>query len=192
MSLFALTAAAVLGALALSSCAMADGRSADLASPSAPSATSAGSTPAATGPASVTAPSVAKFGGSYTWSDGLKVTTSALTTFTPNEMAFGLGVAEQGVKVTLTVTNGTRQTFDPARTSLTLTYGPDGVEVDRVTDLDNNVRGSSGLPRQIPPGKSGAATFGFSVRPDALEGLYAQVSLGVPQHKPAIFTGSAT
>jgi hypothetical protein len=128
---------AVLGVLTSSACATSGSPAADLVAETStrPAASAASAQPSNRTPAPPTAsksaaadPGAGAFGTGYTWDDGLRVATSAVKKFTPDETAFGFAAGEQGVRLTVTVINGTKQTFDTSRTSMSLTFGADGAE----------------------------------------------------------------
>jgi len=191
----------VIGVLASSACSGTGSQAADLvaATSTTPMAVSAAQTRStgAPSPAAASTPATAglrpvAFGTGYTWPDGLRVTTSTVKKFTPSETAFGVGIGEQGVRLTVTVTNGTKQTFDTTKTSMTLTFGPDGAEAEPVIDLPNGVGGGTGLPKKIAPGERGTTTFAFSVQPEWIAGLYGRIWVGDAKHPPATFSGAAS
>jgi hypothetical protein len=145
----------------------------------------------AASPASASASSAqlaAKLGGQVKFPDGLAVATSAPTKFTPAGTAAGFTSGHQGVKIILTVVNGTGAPFNAVLVSATLTYGETGEKAEAVFDSQNRVGCS--FQQKILPGKKATAVCGFSVPKPGLADLQLQVSLGDFQHEPAIFTGA--
>lgn len=73
--------------------------------------TAAATTPAAE--ATTEAATNPKFGDSYQWDDGLKVTVSAPTEVTPSEYAAGVTDGWSNLAWTITIENGTSENYDP-------------------------------------------------------------------------------
>jgi hypothetical protein len=82
---------------------------------------------------------VAKFGEAGTWSNGLQVTVSKPTTFTPSDAAAGGVGFAFNLKFTVTLTNNTGKTFDPEYFVITATAS--NVDADSVIDFDNSLNG---------------------------------------------------
>lgn len=99
----------------------------------------------------------AKFGETVTYVDGLEVAVSAPTPFTPGEFAAGADQANN-VVFTVTVTNGTKEDFEPF---LIATASAAGVEGSQVFDPDNDL--SFSPTTTIPAGQSISYQVGFSV-----------------------------
>ncbi|MCS5733103.1 DUF4190 domain-containing protein [Herbiconiux daphne] len=100
----------------------------------------------------------AGFGQVVTYDDGMQITVSEPTPFTPSDVAAG---ADQAVNLSFTVTifNGTAVDFDPFPIS-TVTSG--GVDGSLIVDSDN---GMEGLPPvdTIPPGQTLTFVEGYSL-----------------------------
>lgn len=97
-----------------------------------------------------------KFGQTYTFSNGLKLSLSAPETFTPSEYA--AGKAANNVKFTVTVVNGTKETLTPALLSFTATAA--GQAGQSIEDTEQSV---SSFPQanSVAVGATTSWTTGF-------------------------------
>ncbi|CAN5357986.1 hypothetical protein BH09ACT6_BH09ACT6_00940 [soil metagenome] len=82
---------------------------------------------------------VAKFGESVSWSNGLQVTVSNPTPFIPSDIAAGGVGFAFNLKFTVTVTNNTGTTFDPGY--FVIAAKASNVDADSVFDPDNSLNG---------------------------------------------------
>lgn len=97
------------------------------------------------------------FGDTVTYKDGLAITVSAPTPYTPSSTAAGVDQAAN-VQFTITVKNGTTKNYDPA---LFPTVSSNGVEGSNISDIENKV----GFPPStaVPAGGSISYVAAFSV-----------------------------
>lgn len=99
--------------------------------PAAPSVTAAAPTTSAPAPKPTPIPTptptepggVAKFGKTYTWTDGLSVTVSAPAPYTPSQYAAGVTKGVPNVVVGITIVNKTKAPFDPVLFHVTAQSG---------------------------------------------------------------------
>ncbi len=121
--------------------------------PSAP-ASAAASDAASAGPAASTNYS---FGDTVTYKDGLAITVSAPTPYTPSDSAAGADQAAN-IQFTITLKNGTTKNYDPL---LYPTVSSNGTEASSITDIGNKV----GLAptTAVPAGQSITFVTAFSV-----------------------------
>lgn len=100
-------------------------------------AESATPTPAASTPAS---DGTAPFGTAYTWADGLSVTISKPTAYTPSSSAAGTVDGQSSVVLTVTVVNGTDQPFDLGMASISAQSG--NTEASQIYDSAKGLESS--------------------------------------------------
>ena len=123
---------------------------------------------------------VSHFGSSgYTWEDGLLVTVSAPVEFTPSESAAG-GKGLAAVKFTVTITNNTSKSYDPAMFTTSAQSGTQ--EADSIYDIDNNLGGSPHTA--LLPGRTVTFDVGFGVSDP--KDVVLQVTPGF-DYTPAMF-----
>lgn len=105
------------------------------------------------------APVNPKFGESYEWEDGLVVTVSAPTPFTPSEYAYVGEGSPAYLLFTVTVVNGSEVNYDPTLFFNTLQSG--NAEAEAIFDSDNGLS----LPPQtaLLPGREATFNIGFGV-----------------------------
>lgn len=108
------------------------------------------------GDGAVTAPPIA-FGETFAYDDGLEVTVGELGAFEPSEWAWGEG--EEYVVVTVTITNGTGEVFDPSGFSTTASSA--GREAEEVWDTDSGIEGAP--QTSLQPGKSVSFEVAYGV-----------------------------
>ena len=98
-----------------------------------------------------------KFGDSYQWDDGLKVTISTPTEVTPTEYAAGTVDGWSNIAWTITIENGTDENYDPSMIYINVASG--GQEGSEIYDTD-----WTGTPSStIVPGKSITWTVAYAV-----------------------------
>ena len=97
------------------------------------------------------------FGDTVTYKDGLAITVSAPTPYTPSSTAAGADQAAN-IQFTITVQNGTAKNYDPL---LFPTVSSNGTEASSISDIENKV----GLPptTAVPAGGSITYVAAFSV-----------------------------
>ncbi|MFZ1382336.1 MAG: hypothetical protein WAS54_06055 [Scrofimicrobium sp.] len=98
------------------------------------------------------------FGDTYTWDDGLAVTISQPTEFTPSEYSAGAVEGQTALSYEVTLTNGTDKDVESVMIMLTVASG--GSEGSAIFDSNNGVE----IPTStILPGKSLTWTVAYSV-----------------------------
>jgi hypothetical protein len=120
--------------------------------------------------------------GAVTYPDGMTVRLSKPEAFTPPAGSYVEGDAPHYVKFTVSVTNDTKDRFDPILTHISVASGQ--VEGVAVHDVSN---GLSNTPSTIlPPGDVRSWVVAFGVTD--LDDITAQVALNDLVHEPAMFT----
>lgn len=125
------------------------------------------------------AQSNSSFGDTITYKDGLALTVSTPSPFTPGQYAAG---ADQAANVVFTITlkNGTNKNYDPF---LFPTVSSNGTESSSIIDTENNI--GLGPTTTVPPGQSVTFQAAFSVA-DASK-LVMEISPGLG-YDDAVFT----
>lgn len=120
-------------------------------------------------------PTIAKVGATqwFTYEDNLQVQVTRMTRFRISDSAAGGKPGDVGVMVTVTIKNGTGQTFDAAGASLSLSAGPNGDQAEDVFDSANGINGFEG---SIPASRSKTAKYGFAVPKAKLSKLVVEVA----------------
>ena len=108
-------------------------------------------------PAETAKASDPEFGDAYTWENGLKVAISTPKSFKPSEYASAEGEGKPLV-FTVTITNGTKEDFDPALFSTTASS--DGAEA---TSIFDSAKGVEPPMTSVKPGKTVTFKIGFTV-----------------------------
>jgi hypothetical protein len=142
----------------------------------------AASTPASEPPAgdASAASNQAAFGETYRWADGLEVTVSTPTPFTPGKYA-SAEPATAYLSYTVTIVNNTGDVYEPAVFFTSVQSGDQ--EADQVFDSENNLTGSPSTA--ILAGRQSTFTIGFGVsNPDD---VVMEVTPGF-EYKGAFFT----
>lgn len=144
--------------------------------------------PAPAQPAAPEAPkqdTVATFGGTVTFPDGVKVSVSQPKLVPAGQFAFG-DVEGQIAVITVTVTNGSSQ---PINASLMgyprVTYGAAGVQAETA----NSDKVGIGSLSTILPGETQSAERGYGVPPAELASVRVEVSGPSFSDFPAVFKG---
>ncbi|MEV6890917.1 DUF4352 domain-containing protein [Kribbella sp. NPDC051137] len=106
---------------------------------------------------------VAKVGATqwFEYSDGMKVQVTSLKRFRIGQYAAGGKPGDVGVIVTVTLQNGSSNTFDTGLVDVKLASGPNGDQAESVFDTDQNLGG--GFEGSILPGKKKTARYGFAI-----------------------------
>ncbi|TCC50487.1 DUF4352 domain-containing protein [Kribbella pittospori] len=106
---------------------------------------------------------VAKVGATqwFDYSDGVKVQVTTLKRFRISQYAAGGKPGDVGVIVTVTLQNGSSDTFDTGLVDVKLASGPNGDQADSVFDSEQNLGG--GFEGSILPGKKKTARYGFAI-----------------------------
>ena len=106
---------------------------------------------------------VAKVGATqwFEYSDGMKVQVTSLKRYRISQYAAGGKPGDVGVIVTVTLQNGSTNTFDTGLVDVKLASGPNGDQAESVFDTDQNLGG--GFEGSILPGKKKTARYGFAI-----------------------------
>jgi hypothetical protein len=106
---------------------------------------------------------VAKVGATqwFEYSDGMKVQVTSLKRFRISQYAAGGKPGDVGVIVTVTLQNGSTNTFDTGLVDVKLASGSNGDQAESVFDTDQNLSG--GFEGSILPGKKKTARYGFAI-----------------------------
>jgi hypothetical protein len=116
-------------------------------------------------------PTTAKFGDTYTYTDGLAVTVSKVASYTPSQYAAGTHPGDSAIVLTVKLTNGAKKAFDMSLVGVNVKAGADGVAGEDIFD-DNSGTGFSG---SIVPGSSASAKFAFDIPKGATGALDIEV-----------------
>jgi hypothetical protein len=133
------------------------------------------------GAAGAASPALA-FGDIAVYEDGLEVGVSAPVAFTPSDTAAGNEGFTQFVRIDVTLTNGTAETFDPTFAYVTVSSG--GAEGSQVFDAANEI--SSTPSTSVLPGQSMTFPVVFGVTDPA--DLTMEVNVGAWEYDAVIFS----
>lgn len=128
------------------------------ASPSAGASTAA-KAPAAKAKPAKKKPTVAAYGDTYTYTDGLAVTVSKVKAYTPSEWAAGTHHGDTAVILTVKITNGTKKAFDTSLIEVDAKAGAEGAATDDI--FDDGV--GDGFTGTIVPGSTATAKFAYDI-----------------------------
>jgi hypothetical protein len=123
------------------------------------------------------------------WDDMMQASVMSAESYTPDDDAVGLAPGHTGLRITIKITNGSPAPVDLTDASVTLKAGDDGVQSERLFDIENNV--STGFEGTVVPGRSATAVYGFSVAPDDLGLLNVELAPNL-DYMPVIFEGAAS
>ncbi|WP_338699430.1 DUF4190 domain-containing protein [Streptomyces sp. Q6] len=102
-------------------------------------------------------------GDSVIYDDDLTVAVSNAVTFSPSEYAAGHSKGNHAYKVTVTVTNDSKEKFDASLLQTSARAGADGVDAEQI--FDEAV--GTGFEGTIMPGKKATVVYGFDAPADA-------------------------
>lgn len=102
-------------------------------------------------------------GDSVVYDDDLTVSVSNAVTYSPSEFAAGHKKGNHAYKVTVTVTNDSKEKFDASLLTADARSGKDGVKSEQI--FDENV--GDGFSGTILPGKKATVVYGFDAPADA-------------------------
>lgn len=102
-------------------------------------------------------------GDSAVYDDDLTVSVSNAVTYSPSEFAAGHKKGNHAYKVTVTVTNDSKEKFDASLLTADARSGKDGVKSEQI--FDENV--GDGFSGTILPGKKATVVYGFDAPADA-------------------------
>ncbi|MFE4464446.1 DUF4190 domain-containing protein [Oerskovia sp. NPDC056781] len=122
------------------------------------------------------------FGDVAVYEDGLEVGVSAPAAFTPSDTAAGDEGFTQFVRIDVTLTNGTAETFDPTFAYVTVSSG--GAEGSQVFDAAQEI--SSTPSTSVLPGQSVTFPVVFGVTDPA--DLTMEVNVGAWEYDAVIFS----
>ncbi|WP_438853899.1 hypothetical protein [Agromyces sp. M3QZ16-3] len=174
-------ALAVLAALTLTGCTQTGGTTTSLDEPAA-------SAPAAEPAAeAAAAPDITPLGGTFTYDDGVAITVSAPTPYTPSEYAAG-ATHPNNVTITFTVANNSAETLE-LLSMPEVTSG--GVAGESITDLTNEsvTLEPFGGNADVLPGQTFSWTMAYSLA-DASD-VTVSISPTAFEHDTAIFSTAA-
>lgn len=125
-----------------------------------------------------------KIGDAYKYSDGAVVEITHTKRAKIGKYAAGGKPGGSMAVITLRVTNGTSEAMSADLINVTLSYGPDGVQADRVFDGDLGM----GHQGTIAKGKAKTAGYAFAVPVKYLGDVAIEVTPGT-EYEPVVFTG---
>ncbi|WP_370412264.1 DUF4190 domain-containing protein [Streptomyces fradiae] len=131
------------------------------------------------------APAALKFGDTFTYEDGIKVTVSKPRAHTPDGFAAGHTKGNKAFQVTITIVNGTDKPLALAA-ALPDAKDAEGASADMVFD---GSYASKPFEGKVLPGKQAKADFTFSLPPAAAGQLQIELSPTVLEHESQIWTG---
>ncbi|WP_329121244.1 DUF4190 domain-containing protein [Streptomyces sp. NBC_01353] len=132
-----------------------------------------------------TAPAALKFGQTFAYEDGIKVTVSKPRAYEPDQFAAGHAKGNSAFQVTVTIVNGSKKTLDVSG-ALVDASDAEGSRAEPVFDGSNATEMFQG---NVLPGKQAKADFTFSVTPKADGELQVELSPTILDHEEAIWTG---
>ncbi|WP_399924622.1 hypothetical protein [Streptomyces kanamyceticus] len=126
-----------------------------------------------------------RFGDTFTYHDGVKVTVAHPAPYQPGMFAAGHAEGNKAQTVRITVVNGSDKVVDLDLTTITF-KDADGAQAQKIFDGD--------LPRELAgnlaPGKKSVATYAVSLPADAARTLEVQVEPGFLRYESATWSGS--
>jgi len=138
--------------------------------------------PSTSAPAQESTVLTKQFGESYRFDDGMQLTVGPGVAFTPSEWAsFGTEGANAYLRFTVTVVNGTEQTFDPSMIYMTMQSA--NTEAQEVYDSDNGLGFAPST--SLLPGREVVYDVGFAVADP--NDLVMEASIGF-SYKPVFYT----
>ncbi|MER8043118.1 DUF4190 domain-containing protein [Streptomyces sp. NPDC094032] len=155
------------------------GTAASSAAPGADASTEAPADPAAQTPESL------KFGETFVYEDGVKVTVSKPRAHKPDAFAAGFTKGNKAFQVTITIENGGKKALD-VTTALPNASDANGKAAEMVFDGSNATKPFEG---KVLPGKQAKADFTFGMAPDAAGELQVELSPTVLEHDSAVWSG---
>lgn len=131
------------------------------------------------------APAALKFGQTFAYEDGIKVTVSKPRAYKPDQFAAGHAKGNSAFQVTVTIVNGSKETLDVTG-ALVDASDAEGARAEPVFDGSNATQMFQG---NVLPGKQAKSDFTFSVSPKADGELQVQLSPTILDHEEAIWLG---
>ena len=143
-----------------------------------------GGAPASEAPADK-APGELKFGETFTYEDGIKVTVSQPKAHKPDGFAVGHAKGNSAFQVTITIVNGSKKAIDVTG-ALPDAKDAEGADAEMVFDGSNATKPFEG---KVLPGKQAKGDYTFSVPAAAAGSLQVEISPTILEHESAIWTG---
>ncbi|MFD5327647.1 DUF4190 domain-containing protein [Streptomyces sp. NPDC127092] len=131
------------------------------------------------------APKALKFGDTFTYEDGIKVTVSKPRAYQPDGFAVSHKKGNKAFQVTVTVVNGGKQPLDAA-VVLPEATDANGAAAEMVFD---GSLASAPFSGKILPGKQAKSDFTFSLPADAAGEMQVEMSPTVLEHDAQFWTG---
>ncbi|MEV6331702.1 DUF4190 domain-containing protein [Streptomyces sp. NPDC051909] len=131
------------------------------------------------------APAALKFGDTFTYEDGIKVTVSKPRAHTPDGFAAGHAKGNKAFQVTITIVNGSGKTLD-VTTALPDAKDAEGATADMVFD---GSYASKPFEGKVLPGKQAKADYTFSLPSAAAGELQVELSPTILEHDSQVWTG---
>ncbi|MGW2019113.1 DUF4190 domain-containing protein [Streptomyces sp. NPDC001927] len=132
-----------------------------------------------------TAPAALKFGQTFTYEDGIKVTVSKPRAYQPDQFAAGHTKGNKAFQVTVTIVNGSKETLDVTG-ALVDASDAEGAQADAIfdgSDATTMFRGN------VLPGKQAKGDFAFSLPAAAAGEMQIELAPTILEHDEAIWTG---
>ncbi|MGW6569872.1 DUF4190 domain-containing protein [Streptomyces sp. NPDC054975] len=152
---------------------------------SAPATPGASKEPAADPEPTETAPAALKFGQTFAYEDGIKVTVSKPRAYKPDQFAAGHTKGNSAFQVTVTIVNGSKETLDVTG-ALVDASDAEGAQADAIFDGSNATQMFQG---NVLPGKQAKGNFAFSLPADASGEMQVELSPTILDHENAIWIG---
>ncbi|MET9956045.1 DUF4190 domain-containing protein [Streptomyces sp. NPDC006339] len=131
------------------------------------------------------APAALKFGDTFTYEDGIKVTVSKPRSHKPDGFAVGHTKGNRAFQVTITIVNGSKKTLD-VTAALPDASDAQGGAAETVFDGSDATKPFDG---KVLPGKQAKADYTFSLPAAAAGELQIELSPTVLEHESQIWTG---
>jgi hypothetical protein len=116
-------------------------------------------------------PTTARYGDTYTYTDGLAISVSKVSRYTPSQYAAGTHPGDEAIVLTVKITNGTGKPFDTNLVGVNAKAGADGAATEPIFDDTSGV----GFSGTIVPGSVASARFAFDVPRGAAGNLDIEV-----------------
>ena len=131
------------------------------------------------------APGELKFGETFAYEDGVKVTVSKPRAHTPDGFAAGHTKGNKAFQVTITIVNGSDKALD-VTAALPDAKDAEGAAAEMVFDGSYATKPFQG---KVLPGKQAKADYTFSLPAAAAGSLQVEISPTVLEHESAVWTG---
>lgn len=155
------------------------------ATPTSSAAPGSGSTSEPSAEPTDTTPDALKFGETFAYEDGIKVTVSKPRAHKPDAFAAGYTKGNKAFQVTITIVNGGKEAVD-ITAALPNASDANGAAAEMVFDGSYATKPFEG---KVLPGKQAKADFTFAMAPAAAGELQVEISPTVLDHESAVWTG---